>query len=159
MTNIKKFTVAFYFLLLASWISVSIVRTLNNLVKLGRDDVPLLLLDDNNLRRETYGQIYDFCSYVEKHTPLRVDILFLSSGAKPFYFCRYQLYPRQLFFARNPREASEMMKKRKYEYFLIYKSKDALEDENKSSTWNLGKYNIRSNYRSGGGEEGWLFRL
>lgn len=159
MSRVKKIISSIFIVVLLLWIFLAILRTVNNAFKFFREDFGLFYLTDTQNRINTYGEVYSFCLFAKENTPSRSTILFLSSGAKPFYFCRYQLYPRQLFLARNQDEVKVLLKKKEFNYFLVYRSSNPLENENNSSEWNLDMYNFILKYKNKSGADGGLVKL
>ena len=158
MMRPKQLIILSYGIVIILWVGISFFRMANNLGNLVKD-FRLLSLSDGMRKEIVYGTIYDFRNFVEQKTPARSEIIFLSSGAKPFYFCRYQLYPRKLYFARTIKEVEDMKRQGRYDYLLIYKSSNPLENENQSSKWNLNNFSSKDVYRSDTGDEGRVIPL
>jgi len=154
----KQILIFSYILVIIFWVGISFFRMANNLSNFVKDS-RLLFLPDERRKEIVYGTIYDFCNFVAQKTSRRSEIIFLSSGAKPFYFCRYQLYPRKLYFARTLKEVENMKKQGNYNYLLIYKSANPLENENQSSNWNLKNFSSKDVYKSLAGDEGRVIPL
>lgn len=148
MTWTKKYAIVVYYLILIAWGSLSLIRTFNNIIKFFREDARLLIQNDKSNRREVYGELIDFCGAINSHTFKLGKILFLSSGGKPYYFCSYQVYPRQLYIVKTPHEAQIKSKTGLYDYLLIYKSINPLENDYKSEHWDLEQFKGITIYKS-----------
>lgn len=148
MTSSKKYAIIVYYLILFAWGSLALIRTFNNIFKFFRDDVRLLVQNNVSNRREAYGELIDFCDAINLHTVEHGKILFLSSGGKPFLFCSYQVYPRKLYLVQTPPKAVVNAKTKKYDYLLIYKSINPLENDFKSETWDLEKFGGKIIFKS-----------
>lgn len=148
MIATRKILISAYFVIIIVWVLFSIARTLNNFRRFIREDASLLLQSDVDNRHKVYGEIINFCNSVALNTYEKASILFLASGGKPFYFCRYQLYPRQLQFARNTQDVKQLLSQKKFDYLLIYKSTNILENENNSEKWDIKGFNFKIIYHT-----------
>ena len=149
----KKFISVFFTFILLLWFGVSISRTFYNFTKLF-EDVKMLTLTEDQKKVVTFGSIYSFCKFTAENTPSNSNILLLSTGGKPFYFCRYELYPRKIFFARNQNEVKDKISNIKIDYLLIYQSPDPLLNDNKSPTWDLNNFKLTTIYKDKSGARG-----
>lgn len=140
--NSKKVLIFLFLFILFSWFSFSVFRTFFNLLKIP-NDIKLLAYSSDEKKNATYGIFFDFCKFVQEKTPENSKILFLSSSGKAFYVCRYELYPRQLYYITKP---SQIPDKLDYDFLIYYSNFSPGLNENNSEEWDLRQYKLEHDF-------------
>ncbi len=117
----RKIVLILFVSTLYLWFGISIVRTFINLGKFVVSEMHLVLSSEEQRRRETYGELYDFCIFVNDNTTERSTIYFLTSDVHAFYFCRYEVYPRKMFLIKDLNSTSAYTIKEN-DYLLVLQS-------------------------------------
>lgn len=122
------------------WILISILRTIYNVSKIYVEEKNWIILTDEEKRSKFFGNVYNFIKFIELNTDKNTNIVFLSPGGKTYYLSRYYLYPRKITYVKNPKEAYAILKKDKFDYFVVYKTNDKELNENDSLKWKIKNF-------------------
>lgn len=117
------------------WVIIATGRTFYNFTKVLSEEKDWIFLTDTQKREKIFGDLNSFFTFVQKHTPLKSKIIFLSPGGKTYYLGRYYLYPREIAYAKDVNEALSLTKTNKYTYLLLYRTTDVTLNENYSENW------------------------
>lgn len=159
MRYIYKFFLFAFIILISVWTIIASLRTLYNFSKLFTEESQWFFLSDEQKKEKAFGDLNTFYRFAESHTPLNARILFLSPGGKAYYLGRYYLYPRKIFMAANPSDISQKLNKEKFDFLLVYQTKDKSLDENNSSSWNIPNITLVATYSGLLGARGSIHKL
>jgi len=109
----KKIIRLLFIYILVLWFVIGLARTFYNLVKFISQESYLLSSTEQIRRRETYGEIDNFCSFAINNTNKDSDIYFLTQDGHAFYFCRYEVYPRKMYLVNSVRDLFKIHLKKK----------------------------------------------
>lgn len=146
-------------LLIGLWTLIASLRTLYNVTKLFTEEKQWFFLSDEQKKEKSFGDLHTFYRFAESHTPLNSRILFLSPGGKAYYLGRYYLYPRKIFAVVNPSDISQKLNKEKFDFLLVYQTKEKSLDENNSLSWNIPDLTLVATYSGLLGARGSIHKL
>ncbi len=107
-------------LLIIFWISLAIFNVFYNSVKSIseiRDWVPL---SENQKLQKIFGPTYEFSAFIDANTQRDSNILFYSKEGMPYFYARYYLYPRHLYWHQNMNEYVKSKYPKKFDYIALY---------------------------------------
>ena len=116
----KKKTILF--IVVFFWVVFSVFNTLFNTAKSYSEVKEWAYLSDTQKRHKIFGNIYDFCIFLNENTPKDAEILVYSNDVKTYYLCLYYLYPRSLYVADDKKQFNDFVQKKRYKYIATFNS-------------------------------------
>lgn len=143
------------------WLSFAFLRTIYNFSKLFMEEQRWYALSDEKKKAKLFGDLHYFFRFIERNTDRKANIIFLSPGGKSYYLARYYLYPRYLLYVKREKDLDLLIKKEKYDYLIVYKTKDKSLNENDSDNFGDMQYEILAKYNNFEklGSEGIIYKL
>lgn len=106
-------------ILIVIWVLLAITRTAYNFTKLLSEERYWFFLSNEEKKHELYGDPYEIFKSVDTLTEKNDSILLISSDGWPFFYGRYALYPKKVYWEK-------LIKKRKgdsykeFSYVLLF---------------------------------------
>ncbi len=104
-------------LLLAVWFGISFVRTIYNISKVYFEEKQWVILSTEQKKEKIYTDTYTIVRGLNKYTPVDAKILLISDDGKQYFYSRYLLYPREIYWDK----LEQTIDVSKYAYIIVYK--------------------------------------
>lgn len=108
-----------FILFFAFWVIISLLHVFQNLTKLYTEDVMWLRMSDQGKKEKLFGDKYLSLRFLVTNTPSNSIITLYSYDPDVYYFSKYVLYPRTIFF-RNLNNAFSCAKEEKAQFVYIF---------------------------------------
>lgn len=160
MRKMRSYINYLLLILMSVWFVIAFLRTSYNVLKIYTEEKAWISLSDEEKRNKIFGDLHTFFRFVQRNTKEGSRILFLSPGGKTYYVGLYYLYPTKIIYVKNIIEARELMKKNKFNYLLVYQTREKDLDENESFSWQINELKSSSTYMGIGKKSiGRLYKL
>lgn len=130
--KVNQFLRIIFFLTLTIWFSLSIFRSIFNFSKIITDKQSILVLNEEQIRIQTFGEEYRALRAVQELTPDNSKILFIFFDQKIpdgfFYKSLYFLYPRKIYIEDKINTINQIAQNKKPDYIFLLFSKSVLID-------------------------------
>lgn len=95
--NPCKIAQALLVMIVGVWAFIAIAHVFYNISKIVTDEKVWLSLSDERRRQRVFGDLYILYSYIDTVTARDDKILVITADGKPYFYGRYYLYPKKIY--------------------------------------------------------------
>lgn len=121
--------------LITIWISLAFFNVFYNSVKSISEVKEWGPLSNEQKLQKIFGPVYEFSVFLDANTKKDSDILFYSNDSMSYFYARYFLYPRHLYWYQNPSEYVRSTFPKKTEYVAAYNMNVSLNEYEKVTSF------------------------
>lgn len=103
--------------LILFWIALSVLRLSFNLSKLITEEQEWLFLSDDEKKSKIFNNYYNLNKFLLINTRSKSKILLVTKDGMLYYYSRYDLYPREVYWQKDITSISELGGK--YDYIFL----------------------------------------
>lgn len=117
--------ITFTSFILIVWILLALVRTGLNFSKVLSEEISWISLTRIQKEELLFGDLYTFFSGIDQKTAKRSRILLYSTDGKAYFYGRYYLYPKGIYWAKTVTSLNRELQTKRYDYLAIYNFDEA----------------------------------
>ncbi len=128
--------------LLFFWICLATFNVFYNSIKTVYEIKDWYPLSENQKLEKIFGPTYEFSAFVNDNTPENSKISFYSQEGMPFFYARYYLYPRHVYWQQDTVEYVKDRYPKEFDFVALYNMNVPLVGFEKIATFSAKNSNI-----------------
>ena len=124
-----------FLFLIFSWIFLAFFNVVYNSIKTVSEVRVWAPLSENQKLEKIFGPTYEFSEFINKNTPKNSKISFYSEEGMLFFYARYYLYPRHLYWQQDTVEYVKDRYPKEFDYVAVYDMQTTLNDFEKVASF------------------------